>query len=391
MERDTEGQHFVKSGEFTGTPVNLSRVPSDSLNKTAQTFQSHAIANGIQPVQSGTADGNGEVHFSGLNTGLYLVSGRLLKIGTNYYVPATTLLEISEDDTEIIYNTYPKFEYQEINGQSTRAHIVYTEWEGDTGHTDKRPASVTVDIYRNEEYYDTVTLNADNRWRYRWVDTDGCYNWTVAEKNIPESYEVIIEYDNNYRILNSYDESMTTAPPAQESVTTTTALSADTGTVTGTHTVKSTATIQDVTETHTIITDESDTDITNMEEIPADTVISAETTSDSTDTITTIKETSTDNIVFSGDTETTITTENTIQLSDKPETITTVNNTVSEVTATTTESGEITVRKTTAGTVSETDNNDINNSSDKKIPVVPFIIGGVLIIAVIIVMKSVKK
>ena len=107
-----------------------------------------------------------------------------------------------------------------------RAHVVYKEWVGDEEHLGVRPDHVTVDIYKDEEYYQTVILNEENNWRYRWVDEEGASSWIVMEKDPPENYEVNIEYDTNYRIQNSYtNEPFTTTTVPVDTVTTTTSTS----------------------------------------------------------------------------------------------------------------------------------------------------------------------
>ncbi|MDE6540133.1 MAG: hypothetical protein K2K66_08070 [Ruminococcus sp.] len=228
--RTASKNNFVQTGDFSGIQVNMSRLTPERIQQAAQTFQSYAIASGIQPLQAGVTNERGEVQFSGLDSGLYLLSGTLLKIGTHYYQPATTLVELKEDDSNLAYNAYPKFsEYEVANGE-VRAHVVYKEWVGDEEHLDMRPDHVIVDIYKNEEYYQTVTLNEANRWRYRWTESGDMSNWIVMEKNPPENYEVNIEYDTNYRIQNSYNDvpfTTTTVPVETVTTTTTTAISVE--------------------------------------------------------------------------------------------------------------------------------------------------------------------
>lgn len=52
-----------------------------------------------------------------------------------------------------------------------------------------RPASVTVQLYRNGTAYgDPVTLSEDNNWWHRWDHLDASASWTVDELNVPEGY-----------------------------------------------------------------------------------------------------------------------------------------------------------------------------------------------------------
>ena len=59
-------------------------------------------------------------------------------------------------------------------------------WSGDK--TKDRPKSVTVTLYNGKTVYDTVTLDASNKWTYTWKDPDVYGNWQVTETNIPKGY-----------------------------------------------------------------------------------------------------------------------------------------------------------------------------------------------------------
>ena len=392
-QRSADGQSFVNNDDFSAVQINLRRLTADSINKAAQSYQSYAIAAGIQPIQTGVTNENGEVQFTGLSAGLYLTSGKVLKMGTNYYVPSTTLIEIREEDTDLKYDAYPKSEYQVMDGR-VRAHVVYKEWEGDDEHLDQRPDHVTVDIYRDEVYYTTVTLSAENGWRYRWVDETGSSSWIVMERDIPECYEMLIEYDNNYRIQNSYNEEFTTTTTTtttattartsisvgQESTTVTTTFPIGNETVTRTRTTTATFPVMNGSETRSRTT----SSVTNTETV----TITTETTTNS-----------------ESDTETTTTTTETVTGTG---TVTTVSSetesgtgTVTTFTTTTEEEEETpkTTKKTTSYSSGGKSSGGSSGGSSVKLPqtgqlwwpVVPLSIGGVLFISAGLVMKSKRK
>ncbi|MBQ8598664.1 MAG: Cna B-type domain-containing protein, partial [Oscillospiraceae bacterium] len=68
-------------------------------------------------------------------------------------------------------------------------------WKNDD--TSTRPNKVTVELYRDGKYYDTVTLSEKNNWTYRWEDLDEDYNWTVKEVNVADGYEVSYKQRGN--------------------------------------------------------------------------------------------------------------------------------------------------------------------------------------------------
>lgn len=232
--RRNTAQNFVQTGDFSAFQVNLRNLTVERVTEAAQSFQAYAIANKIKPLREGTTDKNGEVTFTGLDAGLYLLSGKLLKIDSHYYVPGVSLIEIKEDDNNLRYNAYPKFSYQVMN-ETPKNYTVRKVWSNDEDRIDERPKSVTVNIYRDDEFYDSVVLNEENQWKYRWIDDKGVSSWIVMEDEIPSDYEMKVTYDESrYLIENAYFEDAGTFTVTTTVTTTTALVSNDTVTTTAT-------------------------------------------------------------------------------------------------------------------------------------------------------------
>ena len=58
---------------------------------------------------------------------------------------------------------------------------------------ERRPDAIIVQLLRDSQVYDTVTLNAGNNWRHTWVGLDDAFNWRVVEYETPEGYTVTVE------------------------------------------------------------------------------------------------------------------------------------------------------------------------------------------------------
>lgn len=240
-ERTSNGRNFTQIGDFSAIQVNLRRLDEERVNEAAQTFKSYAVANQIPPLREGQTNENGEVEFTGLDSGLYLIFGTLLKIDTHYYVPTVALIEIKEDDQNLRYDAYPKFEY-EVANEMPRRYTAYKKWTGDEEYINGRPSQIVVDIFKDEEYCDSVILNAENNWQYSWIDNYGTSSWIVMEKDIPAQYELNIKVDKSRFILeNAYTD---------EPFTTTTVQSGET-TATITTTVTTTGSVNDGSVTRT--------------------------------------------------------------------------------------------------------------------------------------------
>ncbi|MGN0664614.1 MAG: Cna B-type domain-containing protein [Negativibacillus sp.] len=67
------------------------------------------------------------------------------------------------------------------------------------GNSASRPESIKVRLTRNGKTYDTVTLSADNNWRYTWRDLTKASGWEVEEVNVPKGYKV--SYDSVGRVF----------------------------------------------------------------------------------------------------------------------------------------------------------------------------------------------
>lgn len=63
---------------------------------------------------------------------------------------------------------------------------VKKEWILDDGG--EAPASVIVELLRNNSVYDKVTLDEDNDWSHTWTRLDGRYNWKVQEADVPDGF-----------------------------------------------------------------------------------------------------------------------------------------------------------------------------------------------------------
>lgn len=74
-------------------------------------------------------------------------------------------------------------------------------------------------LLRDGSVYDTVTLNADNNWRYTWSNLDNSYQWTVVEKEC-DGYNVVVSREGvTFVVTNTYQPE--TTPPTEPSTPTT--------------------------------------------------------------------------------------------------------------------------------------------------------------------------
>lgn len=161
------------------------------------------IADRIPSLAEGSTDKNGNLTFPGLENGLYLVWGDVLRVGTTTYIPSAIFFEMRGEDAAVL-NAYPKIVLETL-GEEHVNYSVRKVWLNDEAQPWNRAASIVVERYRDNAYYDTITLSAVNDWTYQWEDEDG-HEWFTFEREIPKHYSVSYE-DNHkqYLIINTLD------------------------------------------------------------------------------------------------------------------------------------------------------------------------------------------
>jgi hypothetical protein len=116
----------------------------------------------------------------------------------------------AEDGSSQTLQALPKAAVQDRDAEPV-PYTVTKLWKGDASH----PASVDIDIYRDGNLFETVTLSSANNWTYSWTD-DGASRWSVMEKAIPENYDLeLTRNGQNYLVTNTYDT--VTDEPKEES------------------------------------------------------------------------------------------------------------------------------------------------------------------------------
>ena len=231
LDPQSRSTRFNAYAPFDNYFVHISDMSATNLTDMASTLENLAVLDKVEPLKTDFSSENGEVVFDDLEPGLYLLSGKYFKSedGLHSYRPAPTLVEITSAG-ELIHIDAKVTHMLTLAGEIT-AHTVKKIWENDIQEI--RPKSVTAEIYRDGELVETVELNEENNWTYRW-NTDIYADWRVREKDYFDKYTVVYRNndvnmgDNQYAIINTFDEDgdnvvpKTTTTPNGSTVTTTT-------------------------------------------------------------------------------------------------------------------------------------------------------------------------
>lgn len=205
----SDAVRFTLTDEFKGAEIDADKLQSVEQAGTwtdyANTFDAYARAKNITPTATAAAGEDGNARFESLSVGLYLLTADTTVVregDTDYsYTPgaALVLLPTLQQDDSWEYNptvtlkTVKDFvkDYQDLQ--------VTKKWSG--GDENNRP-DVKIQLVRDSEVVETVTLNADNDWTYTWKDLTSryvndngetkTYSYTVNEESVPSGYKVSV-------------------------------------------------------------------------------------------------------------------------------------------------------------------------------------------------------
>ena len=199
---------FTLTGDFKAYPVSLEGLDSAAWRALAETLAAYAQRDRLTPLDSGTTDRNGKLTFPAngktLLPGLYLVTGQTFSDGSSVYraEPFLVCLPNLDEKTDTwLYDVTvsPKCTRTPIPTPppyDTEKRKVLKVWN-DAGQERERPDRITIQLLKNGEIYDTVTLSERNNWRYSWndlpkYDKNGLpIDWRVVEVT-PDGYTVSI-------------------------------------------------------------------------------------------------------------------------------------------------------------------------------------------------------
>lgn len=204
---DTYGQYKL-TGDFAAYPVGFDSMNQDKWNELSETLAGYAKRDNLASVDSGKTDENGTLQLPSagktFKPGLYLVVGETLVSGGYIYTAKPSIVALpmiaSGNTWSYTLTIQPKYQREEDHALSRK---VLKVWD-DSGFETVRPSEVVIQLLKDGEVYDTVTLNQANNWRHEWNDLDDRYTWNVVEKEM-KGYTVKVELNSStFTVTNSY-------------------------------------------------------------------------------------------------------------------------------------------------------------------------------------------
>lgn len=202
---------FTLTGDFQDLPVEVNNVKTQQeWREVASTLSAYVTAQEIAPYGELLTDAEGKVSFTDLPLGLYLVYMVRADTEEGYCHFDGFMISVPTLDAEDnwVYDVLarPK-SVQQVIVPKEISYTVSKLWR-DEGHAQLRPQSISIDLYRDGEFVETVVLSEENNWTYTWTTIDDGAIWQAVETNVPEGYTVTLEQNGNYFfVTNSYEGS----------------------------------------------------------------------------------------------------------------------------------------------------------------------------------------
>lgn len=210
----SESARFTLTEEMERYPVTFRGLDSAGWRALAQTLDAYIARDNLAPLQTVQTDSGGRAAFAGLPTGLYLVTGEAYETGRNTYTPEPFLLCLPNLGEDGAWDYEPavscKYDSETTpdspgggGGEKpeTTERRVLKVWED--GEDDARPESIVVQLLKDGEVYDTVTLSQANNWRHTWTRLDADARWQVVEYQTPAGYTVLVEREETAFIMTN--------------------------------------------------------------------------------------------------------------------------------------------------------------------------------------------
>jgi hypothetical protein len=260
---DEEGSLSIVPG-FDEYAITWLGTSTYGIQDVAETLDGYSQRDNLPIAVSGVTDENGILKIpavAAISPGVYLCEARqLIKENATYTIEpffVTLPYENEENEQEYHAEVYPKILREEERETVERSVVkIWKDEEtlaGTTGNTaasdtdaegtedskadnaggtaenaaedgteadaaadtktEGRPKQIEAQLLRNGKVYETVTLSAENNWRYTWPELDAEQEWLVVEKDVPENYTVITDLqDTTFVITNTKEETPTLTP-----------------------------------------------------------------------------------------------------------------------------------------------------------------------------------
>ena len=200
---------FVKYAEKVKGMNSLGTLDVNGWRNLSVALESLVAENNLKPISVKKSGLDGIVSWKDVSKGLYLILGKQTKDADYVYTPSPILITVPNIGADGKWDYQVEIKHSKVEKTPLDKKIslkIVKVWK-DANDRSKRPAEIKVNLYKDGKFYERVTLNKKNNWKYEWKNLSPSHKWTVMEKNVPDDYQVEYSKEGNCTyIINELKE-----------------------------------------------------------------------------------------------------------------------------------------------------------------------------------------
>ena len=175
--------------------LDIQGAHAEKWQTAALTLESYILESGCLPGGTALTDEQGMAEFSSLPAGLYLILGTKTRQNGWVYSTAPFFVLVSGDDS-VTAQAKAEREPEQLS-------LKVIKFWFDEGHEEFRPEQIRVQLHRDGNIYEVITLPENGACEYTWEGLDALHHWSVTEEPMP-GYTGTMEQQGNVFILRNY-------------------------------------------------------------------------------------------------------------------------------------------------------------------------------------------
>lgn len=195
---------------FSGYPIAFDGLDQSDWDVLASTLKGYVWKDALTADADGVTDAEGKMQVT-LKPGLYLVVGYRRTIGDTTYSASPFLVFLPGSDTDQNIWDYAVTAQPKADGEKNPtddpsdkqiSRKVLKIWD-DANKENSRPQEITIHLMCDGKVYDTVTLNAENNWRYTWDNLERGHEWLVTEDAVTGYTQSVTQEGITFTVKNT--------------------------------------------------------------------------------------------------------------------------------------------------------------------------------------------
>ena len=201
-----ENGMFVLTDAFQNYPI---KMQAETFHQLTYTLEGYVGRDGIVPNDIQVTNQEGIATFSSLKSGIYLILSERHIQNNHAYETQPFLIYVTQEQE--VVRVFPKSESEPPHPTEETYCKVLKVWD-DAGYTSSRPQSVEMQLLKDGEVFDTVTLSKENNWAYTWKGLDPTCRYVVVEKESCGYYPVVSYEGITYVVVNTVNPELPPTP-----------------------------------------------------------------------------------------------------------------------------------------------------------------------------------